>query len=253
MFIGTDPVFKAGKSPDSVLAAGPTATFSSRFADPNHPVNSGSLFSLVSLGHFNPPPLGGGGLGGRLSRGRRDGYGGYVLDSRSGRPMGGGLNDRLSMSYGGFGGRSRMDMYNGNDRYGYGYGRDLLGRGRGGSPLGGGLFGLVDAVSDAVRNRGNQRGQDASYDQTGPDPRYQRDQYGQNTPYNQHGQNMQHAQNPRNGPGRGLGSGGLLGPGWSMQEAGPLGIKKILNKARLLILLSREEAWLTVSSRKFCT
>ncbi|KAF8850677.1 hypothetical protein BDZ45DRAFT_769445 [Acephala macrosclerotiorum] len=36
----------------------PKDNFSSRYADPNHPANSGSTISLVTGGYINPPPLG---------------------------------------------------------------------------------------------------------------------------------------------------------------------------------------------------
>ena len=39
--------------PGSALA-GPAPTFKSRYADPNHPANSGSPISLLTGGHFNP-------------------------------------------------------------------------------------------------------------------------------------------------------------------------------------------------------
>jgi hypothetical protein len=44
----------AGEVAGSKLSAGAEPTFSSRFADPNHPANSGSLISLLTGGHINP-------------------------------------------------------------------------------------------------------------------------------------------------------------------------------------------------------
>jgi hypothetical protein len=44
---------KQRKNPNSALA-GPASQFRSRYADPNHPANSGSLISLVTGGAFNP-------------------------------------------------------------------------------------------------------------------------------------------------------------------------------------------------------
>ncbi|KIV82281.1 hypothetical protein PV11_04402 [Exophiala sideris] len=47
----------AGMNPDSQLAAAappPQKQFASRFSDPNHPVNSGSIVSLLTGGHVDP-------------------------------------------------------------------------------------------------------------------------------------------------------------------------------------------------------
>lgn len=45
----------AFENPNSSLAApGGQPQFASRFADPNHPANSGSLISLITGGKFNP-------------------------------------------------------------------------------------------------------------------------------------------------------------------------------------------------------
>ncbi|CAD0094261.1 unnamed protein product [Aureobasidium vineae] len=59
----------AMESPSSALAAGPKPEFSSRFADPSHPANSGSLIALLSGGAIQMPERsnvssGRGGLGG---------------------------------------------------------------------------------------------------------------------------------------------------------------------------------------------
>jgi len=57
---------QAGKHPDSLLAQQvEKPKFTSRYADPNHPANSGSLIALVTGGHINPPPMQRGGLAGR--------------------------------------------------------------------------------------------------------------------------------------------------------------------------------------------
>jgi len=46
--------FQLAENPESSLA-GPQPQFRSRYADPNHPANSGSLISLITGGHINPP------------------------------------------------------------------------------------------------------------------------------------------------------------------------------------------------------
>jgi hypothetical protein len=43
------------ENPDSALAAGPKPQFSSRFADPSHAANRGSLLALISGGAVQPP------------------------------------------------------------------------------------------------------------------------------------------------------------------------------------------------------
>ncbi|KAG9856181.1 hypothetical protein KCU98_g1618, partial [Aureobasidium melanogenum] len=45
----------AKDNPDSALAAGPKPEFTSRFADPSHPANSGSLIALLSGGAIQMP------------------------------------------------------------------------------------------------------------------------------------------------------------------------------------------------------
>jgi hypothetical protein len=40
----------AAENPNSVLAQGPSASFASRYSDPNHPANNGSLIALVTGG-----------------------------------------------------------------------------------------------------------------------------------------------------------------------------------------------------------
>ncbi|KAH7146810.1 hypothetical protein B0J13DRAFT_664440 [Dactylonectria estremocensis] len=57
--------------PDSTLAQVPQPTFTSRYADPNHPASSGSFRSLVTGGYINPPPMTRSRFGGL--RGRRRG------------------------------------------------------------------------------------------------------------------------------------------------------------------------------------
>jgi hypothetical protein len=116
----------AGQNPDSKLANTVKASFSSRYADPNNPVSSGNLFSLVTGGRFNPPSLGdmrGGGFRGRGGqRGAVGGLGGLAGLGRGlggtargfGGGIGGGANmnpleQRLAMSAGGPRGRMRAE------------------------------------------------------------------------------------------------------------------------------------------------
>lgn len=54
-------------------------TFTSRYADPNHPASNGNLISLVTGGHVNPSNLGAGGSLIRRGYGR-DGYSRKGLD-----------------------------------------------------------------------------------------------------------------------------------------------------------------------------
>jgi hypothetical protein len=44
----------AAENPNSSLAQSPSAGFTSRYSDPNHPANSGSLIALVTGGMLNP-------------------------------------------------------------------------------------------------------------------------------------------------------------------------------------------------------
>jgi hypothetical protein len=132
----SDMSSQAGKHPDNVLANGPQPNFTSRFADPNHPVNSGSLISLVTGGYINVPPLGGkgGGLGGGLGGGRGGGIGGGF----------GGLGGR-----GGFAGRGAGGL-------GGGLGSGRGGRGGRGGLVGAGPLGLLNVLGEAVRGGGRQ-------------------------------------------------------------------------------------------------
>lgn len=119
----TDTVASQAKdNPDSALAAGPKPEFASRFADPSHPANSGSLFALLSGGAIQMPE-------------RRAMIGG----------RGGSLGDRGSLS------AARFDN---NARSGRGMSRQ--------APLGRGLGGLfeISHVQNAPPNtdRGMQRG-----------------------------------------------------------------------------------------------
>jgi len=100
---------EAGENPDSALVTGPKPTFTSRYADPNHPASSGSLISLVTGGHINPPSLGSFGTGGGRGGGFGGGFGGR------GMGMGGGLGGRGMGMGGGFGGRG-MGMGAGNQQ-----------------------------------------------------------------------------------------------------------------------------------------
>ncbi|KAH0351854.1 hypothetical protein KCU81_g2108, partial [Aureobasidium melanogenum] len=89
----------AKDNPDSALAAGPKPEFASRFADPSHPANNGSLVALLSGGAIQIPErndmLGGRGgpLGGRGSlhgaRFDRNAISGRGMSSRG--PLGRGL------------------------------------------------------------------------------------------------------------------------------------------------------------------
>ncbi|KAG9527764.1 hypothetical protein KCU93_g4893, partial [Aureobasidium melanogenum] len=91
----------AKNNPNSALAAGPKPEFASRFADPSHPANSGSLVALLSGGAIQMPErnnvLGtrGGHLGGRANasanrfdRSRSVGFGGGMASQG---PLGRGL------------------------------------------------------------------------------------------------------------------------------------------------------------------
>ncbi|PLB49764.1 hypothetical protein P170DRAFT_409355 [Aspergillus steynii IBT 23096] len=77
------------ENPTSDLNMAPKPQFTSRYADPSHPANSGSLISLVTGGHVNPDELIGGRRagGGRREGGRRGydrGVGGGLLGRRQG-------------------------------------------------------------------------------------------------------------------------------------------------------------------------
>ena len=115
--------------------------FTSRYADPNHPANSGSLISLVTGGAVNIPPIQRGfgygygygygrGIGGGFG-GRGYGYGGGVaaIAEQRAAMMGGGVaaiaEQRAAMMGGGLGG-GRMGMMGG------GFGRGRMGMGMGG-------------------------------------------------------------------------------------------------------------------------
>jgi hypothetical protein len=78
-------VRQAIENPNSALAAGPKPRFTSRFSDPSHAANSGSLAALIS--------------GGAVQRPQRN----DMLSSRGGRAGGGRMGDRAVLSRG-FGG-----------------------------------------------------------------------------------------------------------------------------------------------------
>ena len=59
---------QAAENPDSYLNQGPTPTFTSRYADPNHPASSGDPLALVTGGHASMGAL----RGGHGIRGRRN-------------------------------------------------------------------------------------------------------------------------------------------------------------------------------------
>lgn len=73
------------ENPNSALAAGPKPQFTSRFSDPSHAANSGSLAALVSGGAVQMPQ-------------RND-----MLSSRGGRAGDGSMSDRAALRRG-FGG-----------------------------------------------------------------------------------------------------------------------------------------------------
>ncbi|KAJ5167516.1 uncharacterized protein N7482_006297 [Penicillium canariense] len=62
----------AAKNPDSYLSQGPKPTFTSRYADPNHPASSGDPLALVTGGHFTMGKLNS--MNGRGSREALDPY-----------------------------------------------------------------------------------------------------------------------------------------------------------------------------------
>lgn len=110
-----------GKHPDSVLSQTPKPTFTSRYADPNHPASSGSLISLVTGGHINPPTMQQGlkgGLGGLLGGGRAGINGNQAYGGRPGG-LGGGLGVLLNQGGGGSydrGGRGMSGRMRSEDR-----------------------------------------------------------------------------------------------------------------------------------------
>ncbi|KAF3385681.1 hypothetical protein DPV78_012436 [Talaromyces pinophilus] len=147
----------AGVNPDNLLTKGINPTFASKYSDPNHPIHSGSIYSLISLGRFNPPSFRNPQPRARGDSGRRSGGGSLissVLDAKLG-----GRQDILGARGGG-----RADLL--------GRRGDLSSRGRGGGGGGpiGGLFGLVSMAAQAVSERGQEssrmpRQQDGYYQQ----------------------------------------------------------------------------------------
>jgi hypothetical protein len=107
-------VSQAMENPDSALAAGPKPTFSSRYADPTHPTNSGSLAALISGGAIQLPgrssisrERGGRGQGGRAVLGR--GFGGtteHTVARRDTPEIDNGIQRSLGALRGGRGGSS---------------------------------------------------------------------------------------------------------------------------------------------------
>jgi len=144
----------AAKHPESSLASQtPKSTFTSRYADPNHPASSGSFISLITGGHVNPPPMmRGGGFGGGFGGGRGAGFGGGLGGGRGGGlgglgavlgGRGGVSQDQMVAGYGGprgqmgaeFGGMGR-GYYSENGQMGVRYGGVGTGIGFGGpAPL----------------------------------------------------------------------------------------------------------------------
>ncbi|KAJ5682985.1 hypothetical protein N7462_006150 [Penicillium macrosclerotiorum] len=82
----------ANENPDSHLSSGPRPTFTSRYADPNHPASSGDPLALVTGGHLSVEKLSG--MKARGSRGLLDRqHGGFSSSSSNppaphGRPFG---------------------------------------------------------------------------------------------------------------------------------------------------------------------
>lgn len=120
------------------MAAGPQANFTSRFADPSHPSNSGSLFALLSGGVINPDRFDRQGSHGSRdhsrSRDRRAGLGSLV----------GGIQEMRASALE----PRSADMSRSYDDRLRGWGR----RGRGTSPL----EGLVGGLSDMISGQGNR-------------------------------------------------------------------------------------------------
>ncbi|OKL62336.1 hypothetical protein UA08_02290 [Talaromyces atroroseus] len=144
-------------NPESLLAQGGKPTFNSKYADPTHPIHSGSLYSLVSMGRYNPSSNNYN-MGGGQWQGRSRGIG-----------MGG-LNDRLNARLG-----ERMQQ---QQQLGFG----------GGGPVGA-LIGLVGTAAQAVRDRGQNANPPAAYGSSGYSSRssYQQDRYENNNPPASHG------------------------------------------------------------------
>jgi hypothetical protein len=101
-------VYQAMENPDSALAAGPKPSFSSRFADPSHVANSGSLIALISGGAVRLPERAnmldsrrGYGQGGRMVLGRD--FGGTTVRERAQRDAESGIQRGLGGMRGGRG------------------------------------------------------------------------------------------------------------------------------------------------------
>lgn len=125
-------VSQAMENPDSALAAGPKPTFSSRYADPAHAANSGSLAALISGGAIYLPERS------------------NILSDRGGRGQGGRMGGRAVLGRG-FGGATedpvaRRDTPEINNTIQRGLG--ALRGGRGGSSAG--PLGLVQKVMKKV-------------------------------------------------------------------------------------------------------
>ncbi|CRG92662.1 hypothetical protein PISL3812_09726 [Talaromyces islandicus] len=188
-----------GENPDNLLSNELNPIFASKYADPNHPIHSGSLVSLILLGYINPQMgrsssgrLGDGGLVGAALSARRDltgRFGGQVYNDRSAN-----ASDR---GFGFAGGLSRrMDR-----------------RGQGGL-----IGGLVGMAAEAVRNRGEQQ-------RTTPQQSYGGDINRDNQYQSQQQQGYTQTQRTNAGD-----------PGRSGRD-GPLGIKKLLNEKVLYLMV----------------
>ncbi|KAH8695583.1 hypothetical protein BGW36DRAFT_361273 [Talaromyces proteolyticus] len=136
-----------GENPNNLLSNELNPTFASKFADPNHPIHSGDLVSLISLGYINP------------SRIRS------IDGSRNGRSGGRLIESNLLGSRRGLAERIGGDAYYSQNSCQSDPGHvDSLSRrrGRGGGGLVGGLVGIA---AEAVRNHGQQSNPRSPQDQ----------------------------------------------------------------------------------------
>ncbi|KEQ76381.1 hypothetical protein M436DRAFT_15008, partial [Aureobasidium namibiae CBS 147.97] len=115
----------AKDNPSSALAAGPKPQFTSRYADPSHAANSGSLVTLISGGVIQMPE-------------RQD-----MLSNRGGRGVSNSIGGRAAFGRG-FGGASEREGARGDIGRGVQRGLGGLAGGRGGSSAG--PLGLLQKV-----------------------------------------------------------------------------------------------------------
>jgi hypothetical protein len=197
------------------LIVGPKPTFTSRYADPNNPSNSGDMLALLTGGKLSMPPKGRGfrGLGafGGRGMGMGGGLGGLGGFSGSGNPVG----DRFAMAYGG----------------GMGGGRGIGGYGGRGMPIGANQqqpygpnqqYPNQEYPNPQYPNQQdpNQQGPNQPY----PNQQYSNQQYPNQQYPNQMGYNQQYS-NQMGGYG-----GGMMGPGIDFGGTIMLGegVKRIL-------------------------